>query len=89
MSWSVNLNGPKEVVRRELADAILLFDKALYYAENTDAPIVNVNLNGYVSWVSLEGNVTASNVGFSFGEAYPVIKDPEPEHFNNPQPDVP
>ena len=67
MSWSINLNGPPEVVTRELADAILLLDKSIDCTQNSDADVVNVSLGGYVSWNDA-GDVTASNVSFSVAE---------------------
>ena len=67
MSWSINLSGPPEVVTREIADAILLLDRAIDYSQNSDADTVNVSLGGYVSWKE-DGEITASNVSFSVGE---------------------
>lgn len=68
MSWSINLSGPPNVVSHELADALLLFDRALDYTENSDKDIVSVTLGGYVSWKE-DGEVTSSNVSFSIGES--------------------
>lgn len=68
MSWSINLSGPPQIVAREIADAILLFDRALDYAQNSDADTISVSLGGYVSWTDA-GDVTASRVSFSVGEA--------------------
>ena len=67
MSWSINLSGPPEVVTREIADAILLLDRALDYSQNSDAHTVSVSLGGYVSW-NEDREVTSSNVSFSVGE---------------------
>ena len=70
MSWSINLSGPPEVVTREIADALILLDKALDYSQHSDADTVNVSLSGYVSWN--EDEITSSNVSFSVGETlYP------------------
>lgn len=69
MSWSVNLSGPREIVKRELADAILLFDKYLDWAQNTDADTVSINLGGYIS-LGVDGTITNSGVTFSFSETY-------------------
>ena len=67
MSWSINLSGPPNVVTREIADALLLLDKALDYAQNSDSDIVNVQVGGYVSW-NEDNEITSSNVSFSVGE---------------------
>jgi hypothetical protein len=75
MSWSINLNGPRSVVTREVADAILLLDKSLDWIENSDADSLSVSLGGYVSWDET-GNITNSNVSFSVGESSnPTEKD--------------
>jgi hypothetical protein len=68
MSWSINLNGPPQVVTHELADALFLIDKALDWAQNSDKDIVNISLCGYVSW-NEDDVVTSSNVSFSIGES--------------------
>ena len=67
MSWSINLSGPPSVVTRQIADALILLDKALDYAQNSDADVVNVALNGYVSWNENE-DIVGSSVGFSVSE---------------------
>ena len=67
MSWSINLSGPPKVVTRELAEAVLLLDKSLDYAQNSDANVISISLGGYVSWNDA-GDVTSSNVSFSAGE---------------------
>jgi hypothetical protein len=68
MSWSINLSGPPRVVAQELADALLLVDKALDWVQLSDKDIVSANLSGYVSW-NEDGEVTNSNVSFSIGES--------------------
>ena len=68
MSWSINLNGPKEVVERELTDAILLLDKAIDWVQNSEGDTVVADLSGYVSW-NEDGEITNSNVSFSIGES--------------------
>ena len=68
MSWSINLSGPQRVVAQELADALLLLDKALDWVQLSDKDIVSANLSGYVSW-NEDGEVTNSNVSFSIGES--------------------
>jgi len=70
MSWSVNLSGPKEVLKREISDAMLLFDRALDWVENAELETLSVNLNGYVSW-NQEGEITSSSVGFNVSESTP------------------
>ena len=67
MSWSINLSGPPSVVTREMADALLLLDKALDYTQNSNSSNVTVGLSGYVSWTEND-KITASNVSFSVGE---------------------
>jgi hypothetical protein len=67
MSWSISLSGPPQVVTRELSDAILLLDKSIDWAQNSNADAINVLLSGSVSWDDA-GGVTASNVSFSVGE---------------------
>ncbi len=75
MSWSVTLSGPKKAVLREVADAILVFDKAFAWIENAeDDSTLSVNLNGYVSWNDA-GEVTNSNIGFNVGETAPIISE--------------
>lgn len=77
MSWSISLSGSPQVVTREIADALLLLDKALDYAQNSDADSMSVSLSGYVSWNDA-GDVTSSNVSFSVGEtANPEKTDSE------------
>jgi len=68
MSWSVNLSGPPNVVTRELADLLLLADKALDYAANADSDTVTVGLGGFVSWDE-ENEIINSGVSMNFGEA--------------------
>ena len=77
MSWSINLSGPPNVVTREIADALLLLDKALDYAQNSDAGVVTVGLNGWVSW--LDDKIISSNVGFSVGETTDPVSPVSPE----------
>ena len=67
MSWSINLSGPQNVVQREVADALLLLDKALTWVENSEGDILSVSLSGYVSW-NENDEITNSNVAFSVGE---------------------
>lgn len=78
MSWSINLQGPPEVVTREIADAILLLDRALDYSQNSDAHTINVSLGGYVSWND-DREVTSSNVSFSVEE---TLYPPNPPSVN-------
>jgi hypothetical protein len=71
MSWSVNLQGPKEVLVREISDLLLVADRALDWAQGAeDKNTLNVNLNGYVSWND-EG-ITSSTVGFGVTESASV-----------------
>ena len=73
MSWSITLNGPQKVVARELADAILLLDKAIDWVQNSDADVVTASLGGYISW-NEDGDITNSNVSFSVGESSKPLK---------------
>ena len=68
MSWSINLSGPQNVVARELADAILLLDKAIDWAQNSSADSLTVSLGGYATWA--DNDITSSNVSFSVSENY-------------------
>jgi len=69
MSWSVNLQGPKEVLIREISDLLLVADRALDWAEGAqDENTLNIGLNGYVSWNDDDG-ITSSTVGFSVSES--------------------
>ena len=76
MSWSINLSGPPKVVTHELADAILLLDRAIDWAQNSDAGNMAVSLGGYVSWDET-GDILSSNVSFSVGETT-APKETEP-----------
>jgi hypothetical protein len=68
MSWSVNLQGPKEVLIREISDLLLVADRALDWAEGAqDENTLNIGLNGYVSWN--DDGITSSTVGFSVSES--------------------
>ena len=49
MSWSINLSGPQRVVAQELAEALLLLDKALDWVQLSDKDIVSANLSGPAS----------------------------------------
>ena len=70
MSWSINLQAPKEVLIREISDLLLVADRALDWAEGAeDENTLNINLNGYVSWN--DDGITSSTVGFSVTEAAP------------------
>lgn len=68
MSWSVTLSGPPNVVARELSDLLIVADKALDYAVNSDEDTVSVNLSGFVSWNEQE-EITNSGVSFSLSES--------------------
>lgn len=71
MSWSINLQGPKEALVREISDLLLVADRALDWVQGAeDANTLNVNLNGYVSWDD-EG-ITSSTVGFGVTESAPL-----------------
>ena len=78
MSWSINLSGPPQVVARELADAILLLDKATDWVEKSISDVLSVNLAGYVSWTGT-GDITASSVSFSVGESNNPSEDTKSE----------
>ena len=75
MSWSINLSGPQKVVSRELADAILLLDKAMDWVQNSDADVVTASLSGSVSWDE-NHDITNSNVSFSVGESTETYSTP-------------
>ena len=71
MSWSVNLQGPKEVLIREISDLLLVADRAIDWAEGAqDENTLNIGLNGYVSWN--DDGITSSTVGFSVTESAPI-----------------
>lgn len=85
MSWSISLGGPKNVVQTELADLILVAEKALDWVENAnDESTLSLSLNGYVSWGE-DKSITNASVGFQFGESTPpkpVEKIPDQLEFD-------
>jgi hypothetical protein len=83
MSWSINLSGPPEVVTRELADAILLLDRAIDYSQNSDADSVRISVGGYVSW-NEDHEITSSDVSFSVAETTNPKKLESVEQLNMP-----
>jgi hypothetical protein len=81
MSWSINVSGPRDVVLKELKDAVGVISEAAksvigYGLEKQDT--ASVSLNGYVSWDN-DSNVVASSTSHNISVARMPTEVPKEE----------
>ena len=84
MSWSISLNGSKQVVMRELEDAIHTLRHAYGVVENTGHETIDVSCSGH-AWTSVDELARSCTAGGSFSvsgstknaETAPMVYQPE------------
>lgn len=82
MSWGISLSGPKQIVLRELAEAVTILNVASESVESTEVgekDYFNLSVSGYVSWTD-SGVVTASTIQSLSVSRY-VPPTPEPDQI--------